>query len=203
VPVQKPSGDAPPPHTRHTVHYLRSFFGCTLVVANGNLSDVSLMSRGQSGVEDVAPIPPDSTPPASRRTRAKGHGWRGARWGIGGVLGLIMLGSLTLVLISRFGGHTRPASALGSAEGIARVVGGRLVFPGWRPYPHTSVQVLSTGGKWIASTRTGPDGRYLVPLTPGTYQVRLSCFTVWNTPITITVRAGQSTTGADLLCSIS
>ena len=82
----------------------------------------------------------------------------------------IALTALLLLLLAPVAGLSQPAPAVGQSVGV----GGTVLNREGSPVEGASVVVYDTNNAVVGSTVTGPSGRFLIPLTTGTYVLKLS-----------------------------
>jgi uncharacterized membrane protein len=78
--------------------------------------------------------------------------------------------ALLLLLLTPIAGLSQPPPAVGQSVGV----GGAVVNREGSPIEGVSVVVYDTNNNVVGSAVTGPSGRFLVPLTTGTYTLKLS-----------------------------
>ncbi len=82
----------------------------------------------------------------------------------------IALTVLLLLVLAPVAGSSQPAPALGQSVGV----GGTVLNREGSPVEGVSVVVYDANNAVVGSAMTGPSGRFLVPLTTGTYTLKLS-----------------------------
>jgi hypothetical protein len=174
----------PLPHTQHPTVWRHVAPAQALnPVGTARLGIGTYMVRPSDG----RPMQPRQ--PATRRTGVRALGLAASRAGA-----LIALATMTVAGCS---GH-----GTGVITGEVRGFGGPAVMVNGHVHsavngtPMSSQHVSALrGGDSAASASTGPDGRYKLTVSEGTYMVSPSC----SSPVKVSVRAGHTVT-VDLRC---